>query len=500
MNRLFSCTNITRTGMLVMLLWLCGGIAMAATYYVDANTGKDSNAGTASDAPWQTLAKVQATPFAPGDLILLHCGSIWHERLVIPAGGTEDNPLVIGAYKVMTDPAALPRPAIDGQGIPIPQHEGLVTLSGKAHITLLNLEIARSAGDGLVADRCDNLSLVNILAHDNQCHGCQIADSSHLQVERCEFCDNCLDHTAQYAGLRVTTWHAPISDIRITRCQIHDNAGGPDIWQNCGNGIYLGADVRPRPVLRNVVVERNAIYRNGNFAQNQAGRGITGTCDGDVQILRNDIHDNASAGAYLGGDAVTVDVTFAYNLFRNNHLRGFGWITDGTVHAYNNTVYSGDAKLTGLGIEFAGHGTFVIKNNLLCLLPDARYGSFFAVHAGAAKAVIAHNLYWNLKGGAGAKVYLWGDFHEMGNYLDFSAWARRAGDAGSREADPKFVNTGAGNFTLQATSPARNAGAPVGLTIDFAGNPVPKGAPDIGAFQHSKPASPARSPKQGSGK
>jgi hypothetical protein len=39
------------------------------------------------------------------------------------------------------------------------------------------------------------------------------------------------------------------------------------------------------------------------------------------------------------------------------------------------------------------------------------------------------------------------------------------------------------DFTLTSTSPAINAGAIVGLTTDYLGNPI-VGIPDIGAYEY----------------
>ena len=53
------------------------------TYYVDATGGSDNNDGTG--APWQTVAKVNATTFQPGDSILFKRGETWTgTRLLVP--------------------------------------------------------------------------------------------------------------------------------------------------------------------------------------------------------------------------------------------------------------------------------------------------------------------------------------------------------------------------------------------------------------------------------
>ncbi|GAG14716.1 unnamed protein product, partial [marine sediment metagenome] len=60
-------------------------------------------------------------------------------------------------------------------------------------------------------------------------------------------------------------------------------------------------------------------------------------------------------------------------------------------------------------------------------------------------------------------------------------------DASSIQANPKFTDAANANFTLQATSPAIDAGVDVSLTADFDGNIVPASIglqlPDIGAYE-----------------
>ncbi|MDO8469086.1 MAG: hypothetical protein Q7S29_05000 [Candidatus Peribacter sp.] len=73
-------------------------VARATDYYVDATGGIDANAGTSQAAPWQTLAKVNASSFQPGDQILLKKGEVWREKLLIPSSGAADNRIVFGAY------------------------------------------------------------------------------------------------------------------------------------------------------------------------------------------------------------------------------------------------------------------------------------------------------------------------------------------------------------------------------------------------------------------
>lgn len=72
--------------------------AHAATYYVDSVGGNNSNSGTSTESPWQTISKVNSTALSPGDQVLLKKGDSWREQLTMHYSGTSGNPISFGAY------------------------------------------------------------------------------------------------------------------------------------------------------------------------------------------------------------------------------------------------------------------------------------------------------------------------------------------------------------------------------------------------------------------
>lgn len=68
------------------------------TYYVDADGGSDTAAGTSSATAWRTLDRVAEQDLAPGDTVLFARGRTWTGELKLSRGGTADAPLTIGAY------------------------------------------------------------------------------------------------------------------------------------------------------------------------------------------------------------------------------------------------------------------------------------------------------------------------------------------------------------------------------------------------------------------
>ena len=72
--------------------------ARAATYYVDAEHGSDSNNGTSPTAAWKSINKLNQQKFLPGDAIFFRRGQIWREQLNLQSSGEVQRPITIDAY------------------------------------------------------------------------------------------------------------------------------------------------------------------------------------------------------------------------------------------------------------------------------------------------------------------------------------------------------------------------------------------------------------------
>ena len=68
------------------------------TYYISWSEGNDSNSGKSKNAPWKSFKKINTKVLKPGDKVLLKRGDIWHERLEIYGGGSEENNVLVSAY------------------------------------------------------------------------------------------------------------------------------------------------------------------------------------------------------------------------------------------------------------------------------------------------------------------------------------------------------------------------------------------------------------------
>jgi hypothetical protein len=79
--------------------------------------------------------------------------------------------------------------------------------------------------------------------------------------------------------------------------------------------------------------------------------------------------------------------------------------------------------------------------------------------------------------------------HDVFHLLDGETELGFELSASDQLADPLFVDRQGRDFRLREQSPAIDAGADLGYTIDFAGHPVPTGSSaDIGAHEHQPEA------------
>jgi parallel beta-helix repeat protein len=373
----------------LMLALLCAVSAPAAIYYVDATNGSDAQDGASPWSPIQSLRRLRTIDLGPGDYVLLKRGEVWTEPLTVASSGSPDAPLTIGAYGQGA------RPVIDGANPSVSRVTDLVNISQKAGIVIAGIAIRNAPRNGINIYGSSSIVVRDCLISGSRQAGAMVFNSNGVTIEGCEITGNALDGSAIYDGIRIDgTGSAELSGFSIRHCDIHDNYGGEG-W-NSANGIFLGHTGGATPVLRNVQIRANEIYSNGNPSQNQAGRGLTGTFDGDVLVSSNFIHSNASAGLYFGTQTQKLDIQIANNIFYNNSLRQFGGFTGGTAQAWHNAVFVDDPNITAMGAEVGGDGTWSIINNSFYYQTTTRdsYRGFLRVNDGAQDHLLSAD--WNL--------------------------------------------------------------------------------------------------------
>jgi hypothetical protein len=331
-------------------------LASGAIYYVDSAAGSDAQSGVSPAAAWKTLAHVAASNFSPGDFILLKRGSTWYEPFTMPSSGVQDVPITVGAYGTGGAFATINGTTLGANPT------DLFVISGKTDIVVTGLQITAGPQNGMNIYSSTRITLNGIAVSSNQFAGIEIYNSNSVTVQGSEVNANGLNTNLSYDGIRIDGSGIELSGFIVQGCHIHNNVGG--LGWNSDNGITVGHTGGTTPILRGVQIIANDLSYNGNPTQNQAGRGLTGTFTGDITITSNYVHNNASAGIYVGDEGINVAITISQNVFYDNALRQFGGFTTNTAQAFHNAMFVDNGSITAMGAEVGGAGYWTIVNNV----------------------------------------------------------------------------------------------------------------------------------------
>jgi len=252
----------------------------------------------------------------------------------------------------------------------------------------------------------------------------------------------------------------------------HDNLIEYNEVYNCSEGIGFYLD-EPMSFYNNTV--RYNYVHDLVPSKPTGGYGIWFSKDSMIDF----------SGKILSGNKVYENILVGNG---NRGGRGIAWGYPDVLDCYNNVIYNFDRALlvgisdnyvTGMGINF--------KNNIIHTAGRYYMWADFgrAYDPGEYSIVSDNNIFYPGTG----NMFYFSDKAET-TTTDFSGWQTLSKpncvfDPNSFVTDPMFIDVNNLDFNLQNTSPAIDAGIAVGLTLDFAGNPIPVGnAPDIGAYEY----------------
>ena len=245
--------------------------------------------------------------------------------------------------------------------------------------------------------------------------------------------------------------------VHIHNCVVHHTDGS-------GMKLYEGSD--------NWIFENNEVYNCGNGTGESAGINLRAGSHANQpsnNIIRyNKIHDNVWAGIclfYADSNQVYYNILYGNNTNSDTDMGQLNIKDADNNEIYNNTIYNGGTY----GIRLEGSGandcsSNLIKNNI----SQGNTSQDLYVLGTHTGLVLDYNCYYRTSGNI---IY-----YDDTNYTvaTFSTYqTAKSQDANSITQDPLFINPTQGNFHLHPNSPCIDAGADVGLTEDYDGNPVP---------------------------
>lgn len=278
--------------------------------------------------------------------------------------------------------------------------------------------------------------------------------------------------------------------------------------------------------------------QNGNVFDPLSGGGIFASLPGPITLTHNDISNNTAqyaGGVYTKGSSTT----FTNNTITNNtasfRAGGGVYADEGSITFINNTISNNTASDDGGGVYAEGDSTFtnniitgnsskygggvfawrtiIITNNTIAYnsttatIPSGG-GLYIYLYSDLSTASIYNNIiYGNIRVGAtipddvfnnpdadnngiiSIVNICYNDFTSLSGFLavNTGVGCQDVPNSGNIDADPLFVNPGAGDFHLQDGSPCINIGynsAPSIPSEDKDGFPrIMDAAVDMGAYE-----------------
>lgn len=460
--------------------------SIGTIYYIDSEGGTSLNNGLTEEEPLSSLSDVNTLSLNPGDQVLFSRGQCFNGSLTIEVSGSEENPIIFGAYGIGDRPQFFSR---DGS-IQVTKVKTF-SLFEADHITLQNLDI--QGGENAIF----------------------ISNSSHVIIEGCRI------GLHSEAGIVATGEHSEGSGSNhgiVRECLIDSGRSGNygDLQSTDGIRLVDGASnwtIRSNEIRAwahsGVLIKQveNLMDNNGNLIE-----GNLFTC-GDIDYMR--------ALDITGGDQLTQDNVFYANIIRDqsvtSHLHGndnlvaynlflglsesdasdqpwaidFHVITNrlGTPErkelvCYNNKVYnnlfynylggSGVAMLNRKnGAEFDVQNNEVVNN----IFYDVTFP--LEIENEPTSIKVENNLFFNREDEV---QFLW-----EGDLINLADLQGLTGERGfsiknNLMDDPSFQNPDMDNFNLLGFSQAIDNGLQVGLVKDFSGKVI-ENRVDIGPLE-----------------
>jgi Right handed beta helix region len=405
--RLISCLRLLT---LVLAFGLPFGSAVAATYYIDSQSGNDANNGLSPGAAWRSLNKANGSVRGVGDDVLLRAGRVFeNQSLSVGWSGSETNWVNIGCYNVDSAGKAINcspadvKPEINGSfevacaaartcvvdrsgAVPSTMWTALISVNAN-YVSVRDINLKDSAGAAATFESTDitrrhHFMMENVVASHlfqaivlvgNYYQNGVIRNVTASNYGLCTF--------YKYTECNFGGWHggivihdSPRAMVLVENNTVHNGFGegfnclrsshvlfrGNRVGNVHSNGIYLDH-------CQNTMVENNIAW--GDFT----GKWGAYRSFGGVSTANED---------YGNG----LRLSSINNVVRNNLIAGFGFciyseqfpesVKQGLkigYHYYGNTCAG--VHLQNVGLEPASNVDKILVQNNIFYSPGARYGA-----------------------------------------------------------------------------------------------------------------------------
>jgi Secretion system C-terminal sorting domain len=464
----------------------------ATNYYVDNANGADGNNGLTPASAWQTLTKVNAASFLPGDSVLFIRGGTWRGQL-IPKSGNSSGNITYSAY---------------GNGEK-PQLLGSVNVSNTSDWTQVSSNIWQSVQSSTV-------DIGNLIFNGGALVGFKKWTSSALLNQGDFWWDKTGTKTVQiYSTTNPASFYTDIEaaignfivyvqlDSFLVLQNLAFKYGGADgvevrnthhfIMQDCDlsfiGGTELTTRVRYGGGLQFWAYSNNNIVQRCRFWEiyddavtNQCTPSNAGPAQQYNLFYRNNLIWNCSESSYCCDlRPAVLTGSFLKNIYFENNTcvnAGGGWAATQRPDLKGFQIYfsaitaTTDSIFIRDNIFYKSRAVLFVDNSSVQTLnyTTIDYNDWFTQNNTDTIAAL-----WT-----SSSLNIW-------TKPQFSAYQTANNkDVHSFMADPLLINADSSNFRLNAGSPCIGAGINTGVGNDFDLNLRPQtGAYDVGAFQYN---------------
>ena len=443
-----------------------------AAYYIKTG-GSDSADGLSEGNAWATIGKVNAMmgSFSAGDTISFNGGDTFSDaNLAITCQGTSGNQITFGSY---------------GSGRPRFSGRAVQCGNGNGYITVDNLEIYNTAGDGITFYKSNgwqyDMKITDCLVHNAGNVGIFIQSIDDYLIDNCE-CYECYNGNIYVYGSDY-----PIKNGIISNCTSYDAI------QNDGISIHEGDSLEACGSTH--LIKDCVCYGN-------AEEGFDVSDGSDVTVQDCEAYGDAYAGFILEGkNAVMVNRCIARDGNHGIHVgqsnatiqncliydNGYcpiyvePYSASTGLKVYHNTLVHPASGNSGAIMTIYNEMTGITVTNNIFVSKQSTYPTRLVQledSPAAMSATFDYNCYYHPGGESGR-------FYAGGSTYSWTSWVTTLSqDANGAWGDPVFDDQDNDDYHIQTTSPCKDTGSDVGVTDDYDKNTRPVNTDyDIGAFE-----------------
>lgn len=432
--------------------------------YFVKNGGNDALDGRSDATAWETLDKVNATAFVPGDHIYLKRGDTFRGTLIMPSSGTAGNDIVVDCYGAGNKPVILGSKDVSAVG-------DWVNHAGNVWKTTATL--------GALSAYVGDEDMSNLVFNNDASYGVRKLQLADLAAQGDWFYNVADNLCYLYSAVNPGTHYAHIEaagvygevNVRVGNLRHHITIRNINTKYSGNHGIYIDR-------AHDVLIELCDVSWIGGwmaFADRRQGNGIGIWTEAartyNITVRRNTVNQCYDAGISPQGASVQFDasnIRIHYNLITNCHYSFETWsgsddtMTD--VEFTNNTCINAGFSWSYAQRPDGGndcdvimwtangiHNNVAIKNNIFS---SARNKSIQLNMINYSMMNFDYNIYHNCNVAV----------TNAGNFNTLAQWQAQSGqESHSLSSDPLFI--GGGDYHLQAGSPAINTGDFLGFVF-----------------------------------